>query len=76
MGLKSVEAWRKTPGQPGGGGHSFGSASVVTDLDSGVVSVRESTHSMAPKAAMVASSMEARQSRSIERFVGSAKPNA
>jgi len=49
---------------------------VVTDLDSGVVSVRESTHFMAPKAAMVASSMEARQSRSIERFVGSAKPNA
>lgn len=67
---------KKTPGQPGGGGHGFGSTSVVTDLDFGVVSVRESTHFMAPKAAMVASSIEARQSRSMKRFIWSAKPNA
>jgi len=49
---------------------------VVTDLDFGVVSVRESTHFMTPKAAMVASSIEARQSRSMKRFIWSAKPNA
>jgi hypothetical protein len=45
-------------------------------IDPGVVRVRESTNFMAPKAAMVASSIEARQSRSIERFIWSAKANA
>jgi hypothetical protein len=40
-------------------GASFGSCTMVIDVDSGVVGVRESTRSMAPKVAMAASSMQA-----------------
>ena len=40
-------------------GAGFGSCIMVIDVDSGVIGVRESTHSMAPKMAMAASSIEA-----------------